>query len=55
MTWDSASYGYGDADDDAPDVEGNAGACPPLILRYRIYPEKDFSAVFDDPPENVLT
>lgn len=38
---------------DAPDIDGNAGACPPLIIRFRIYPELDFSLCFGNPPETV--
>lgn len=38
-----------------PDVEDIAGACPPLLKWYRIYPETDFTAVFASPPDNVIT
>lgn len=55
-SYDDYDGGYGAEDaTNAPDVDGVAGACPPLILRFRIYPEADFNAIFGDPPENVVT
>lgn len=47
----------GDPDEsqEAGDPDGVAGACPPRIRQYRIYPEVDFNAVFGNPPANVIT
>lgn len=41
--------------DEAPDVDAVDGACPPLELWYRIYPEVDFNAEFSNPPDTVIT
>lgn len=40
---------------EAKDFSTNAGACPPELIRYRIYPETDFNAIFGTPPANVTT
>lgn len=55
-------FPYGDYGDsfDASDIagaggNGNEGACPPLMIRYRIYPEIDFALCFGNPPETVKT
>lgn len=44
-----------DSDDykEAEDPKDNAGACPPYLLKYRIYPEINFDNVFGNPPPNV--
>ena len=39
----------------ADDVGDDAGACPPIVLRYRIYVEKNFAELFGDPPISVET
>jgi len=39
---------------DANAVDGVAGACPPKVQVYRIYPEYDFAALFGQPPTTVL-
>jgi hypothetical protein len=39
----------------ANDIQGQAGACPPKDIEYRIYPEWDFTDLFGDPPDNVIT
>lgn len=41
--------------DEAPDVDAIPGACPPIELWYRIYPEINFNAEFGNPPGSVLT
>lgn len=49
-------YSYGnDGAHEAEDVGDNAGACPPDVIEYRIYPEKDFDAIFFGPPSTVDT
>lgn len=54
--YDSGEGGYGGYDaSEVPDVEANAGACPPMQIWYRIYPEEDFGAIFNNPPNNVTT
>lgn len=35
--------------------DGNPGACPPLTIRFRIYPVLDFSQEFSNPPPTVIT
>lgn len=40
---------------EAGDANDNAGACPPYLIRFRIYPEKNFTALFGNPPPNVTT
>lgn len=42
-------------DKPAEKVAGNAGACPPIIVQYRIYRVEDFSALFGNPPPSVKT
>lgn len=39
----------------APDVVEVDGACPPMTLRFRIYPSEDFNEIFATPPANVIT
>jgi hypothetical protein len=48
-------YEYEDnaEDIDAPDIQAVDGACPPIKLRYRIFPSYDFNLIFSLPPENV--
>lgn len=49
-------YEYGDDNAEAaPDAAGNAGACPPKILEFRIYPQAEFNDIFGNPPANVVT
>ncbi len=50
-------YEYEDAypDWEVPNIENVEGACPPITLRYRIYPTADFNALFTDPPASVTT
>lgn len=36
-------------------IEDAAGACPPIVLFYRIYVEKPFSEIFGSPPPTVQT
>lgn len=38
---------------DANAVDAVAGACPPKVLVYRIYPEYDFTTLFGQPPTTV--
>lgn len=40
---------------DADQLENNAGACEPIIIRYRIFPAIDFGQVFGQPPVTVIT
>lgn len=35
--------------------QGNAGACPPIRIEYRIYAEIDFDKYFGNPPPTVIT
>lgn len=37
----------------ADDVHANQGACPPLDLEYRIYPEYDFIDLFEYMPASI--
>lgn len=54
--YDDTQSGYGAYDaEEVPDVENVDGACPPMKLWYRIYPEENFTALFSDPPGNVIT
>ena len=39
---------------DAGDMDANAGACPPIIIRYRIFQEIDFNQVFGQQPATVI-
>lgn len=53
------SYPYEDGANDnlhqAQVPENVAGACPPRNIEYRIYPQKDFNALFGNPPASVIT
>lgn len=50
------TYEYSESQShEAQDVGDNAGACPPEVIEYRIYPESDFGALFEVPPSNVDT
>jgi len=51
----SYEYEAGDQDFDAPDIEAVDGACPPIKIRYRIYPSADFNGIFAEPPASVTT
>lgn len=55
--FDEIEGGYGGNDniDDAPNLDGQDGACPPQIVNYRIYPEANFNLVFGAPPVSVIT
>lgn len=56
MTYPYEDFGGDPADaNDARDFSTNAGACPPELIRYRIYPEADFNVVFGTPPATVIT
>lgn len=48
-----AGYGGGGNIENAPDLDGQDGACPPQILSYRVYPEMNFDAMFGQPPTTV--
>lgn len=38
---------------EAGDAGENPGACPPYVLKFRIYPEINFTTWFGNPPPNV--
>lgn len=44
-------YGAAPAEAIAP----AAGACPPILVVYRIYPEMFFAEAFGNPPPTVQT
>lgn len=56
MTYPYEDQGGGNAvAEEAHNIQGAAGACPPKTLVYRIYPVFDFNEIFGDPPPTVNT
>lgn len=54
MTYVYTSEGGGFSEvEEARIPDAVAGACPPQVIEYRIYPQVNFNEIFGDPPDSI--